>query len=543
MEFWSLEPSTIELPAVSRGVKQNGVLAAIDIGTNSFHMVIARPGKSGTFEIVVREKEVVRLGSGSSDMKHLKDDAIARGVAALRRFRELAESYDAEVRAVATSAVREAQNQDEFLERALEEAGVKVEIVSGLEEARLIYLGALQGLPIFDRQVLLIDIGGGSTEILIGRAAEVLFSSSLKLGAIRLTDRFFGNKEKITAQDVEDCRQFVRSTLQPMIRDMGGQTFEMAVGCSGTITNVDEIVRAFRDEPPLAENGDGGFNRVELDEVIHRLVLADTTEKRLKLGGIDPKRADIILGGAIIVEQIFQELRLHSLRTSKYALREGVLLDALEDRFQGGVTGHLNDLRYRAVLRLAEACHYEEGHARHVMQLSLQLFDQLKDAHGLDERNREYLEAAALLHNVGLSISRAKHHLHSSYIIRNSDFLTGFTLREVELIAETARYHRKSMPKRKHPEFAALRPEDQQVVKVLCAILRIAVALERTHTRAVRALHCKRDDRRLIIQVEPSDGARPILEVVTARLRRELLERCLGVVIDFEVSEGCLASG
>ena len=202
-------------------------LAAIDVGTNSFHLVVARVVGDTRFEVIAREKDVVRLGSGGGDMKQLTPAAIQRGVDALRRLKRIADISNAPVRAVATSAVREAENNDEFVRRAREEAGVEIEVVSGIEEARLIHLGVLQALPVFERRLLLCDIGGGSTELLIGQRGTVLASRSLKLGAVRLTTRFFPG-ERLHPGAVSSCGTFVRSTLAPFAKEVEAHGFEVA---------------------------------------------------------------------------------------------------------------------------------------------------------------------------------------------------------------------------------------------------------------------------------------------------------------------------
>jgi exopolyphosphatase/guanosine-5'-triphosphate,3'-diphosphate pyrophosphatase len=208
--------------------------AAIDIGTNSIHLLVARSDVPGRMEVLAQEKEVVRLGEGADDMKRLTDDAMDRGISALDRFRQVAEIWDADIVAVATSAVREADNHDVFLERARTEAGVEVEVISGVEEARLIRVGVLHALPVFDDRCLAIDIGGGSTELIIGVGDQVVDVRSLKLGAIRLTNRFF-TEEPLTKSSVKDCRRFVRSFVQPTARDFVQHGFDVAVGSSGTI--------------------------------------------------------------------------------------------------------------------------------------------------------------------------------------------------------------------------------------------------------------------------------------------------------------------
>ncbi|MBA2496519.1 MAG: exopolyphosphatase, partial [Acidimicrobiia bacterium] len=197
---------------------QEAPLAAIDLGTNSFHLVVARPTGNNRFDILDREKEVVRLGSGSGDMKRLAPDAMDRGISALTRFRRLVDAAGAELHAVATSAVREAENRDEFLDRARDEAGVTVEVVSGVEEARLIHLGVLQAVPVYDERILVIDIGGGSVEFIIGAAGgEFVEARSLKLGAIRMTERFFAD-EPVRKRDLAEARRYIRAALTPAVR-------------------------------------------------------------------------------------------------------------------------------------------------------------------------------------------------------------------------------------------------------------------------------------------------------------------------------------
>src|SRR3954470_2980443 len=212
-------------------------LAAVDVGTNSLHLVVARLNGSTGFEVIAREQEMVRLGSGGGDMKRLSPDAIERGVETLARFKRIADVSSAPMRAVATSAVREAENQDVFIARAREVAGIEVEVVSGVEEARLIHLGVLQALPVYDRRILLCDIGGGSTELLVGERGEVLVSRSFKLGAIRLTRRFFDGRLTHPGP-LDACRRHVRSTIAPFAREVRRLGVEVAVGSSGTIANL-----------------------------------------------------------------------------------------------------------------------------------------------------------------------------------------------------------------------------------------------------------------------------------------------------------------
>jgi exopolyphosphatase / guanosine-5'-triphosphate,3'-diphosphate pyrophosphatase len=504
-------------------------LAAVDVGTNSIHLVVARmtPGEGGPrFEVLEREKEMVRLGSSAGDMTELDGAAVDRGVAALDRFRQVAEVHGARLVAVATSAVREAENRHVFLDRARDEAGVEVEVISGVEEARLIHLGVLQAVPVFDRRLLLIDIGGGSTELLVGEHGETLAVRSLKLGSIRLTRRFFGS-ERLHPAAVDSCRRHIRSTIAPFAREIRRLGVEVAVGSSGTIAALAEMAtaRAGGERPRSVSNL--VMARDGLDAVVGDLAGADTVAERAKLPGLDPRRADIILAGALILEQVAHELDLDEVVVSDYALREGVLLDAWTRR-HGGTLRHLSDLRRRSVMHLVELTDEDPEHSVQVARLALELFDATAELHGLDPDARETLEAASLLSNVGLFISHAKHHKHSYYVIRSSEHLSGFTEHEIELIALVARYHRKSAPKAKHPEYAALRKADQQLVRTLAALLRVAIGLDRNHTGRVRAVTCRADDDGgLVIEAEPRPGQDIALELYAAGVRLDLLEEVL----------------
>jgi len=507
-------------------------IAAIDIGTNSFHMVVARVGDvpsqagAGTFEVIAREKEMVRLGSSSGDMKELSPDAIERGVAALGRMARIAAIHDADLTAVATSAVREAENAQVFIDRARDEAGVDVEVVSGVEEARLIHLGVLQAVPVYEQRLVLIDIGGGSTEILVGERGETLAAGSLKLGAIRLTRRFF-RTDRLHPGAVESCRRHIRTMLAPMVREVERHGFEVAVASSGTAQTLAAMANERREgTTELRRFNNFVLTVAEVDAVVADLAGAETVEDRRRLPGLDSSRADIILGGALILEQAMHELGIDELVISDNALREGVLLDAL-DRRRGATMHHLRDLRRRSVLQLAAAMDEEPEHSARAAALALEIFDGTAPRHGLGPDRRELLEAAALLANVGQAISHSEHHKHSYYVVRHSDRLSGFNDHEIELIALVARYHRKSAPRQKHAEFARLRVDDQDAVSALAGILRVAIALDRSHAGPVEAVRVVSgsDPLRLVVHARP--GADLALELHAAGERKDLLEAVL----------------
>ncbi len=509
--------------------------AAIDLGTNSVHLVVARAGHSGRFEVLTREKEMVRLGHGASDMKHLEPVAMERGIAALRRQREVAEAFGADTSAVATSAVREAENRDEVLRRAREEAGVDIEVISGAEEARLIHLGVLQNLPVFDRRILVIDIGGGSTELVVGQGREILGLRSLKLGSIRLTDRFFPDG-KISDGAVDECRSYVAAFIAPTVRELVGHQPVEVVASSGTAESVAALI--------AEANGPGHLSRFsveDLDGMVGTLAEARSVKARRRIPGMDPRRADIIVAGAVVLRQVVRAFGLGDVQISEYALREGVLLDRWAERDPSSLH-HLTDVRRSSVLHLARTLDPEFDHATTVADLALELYDGSATVHQLPAGSRELLEAAALLANVGSFISHSGHHKHSYYVIRNAESLAGFSEHERELIALVARYHRKSAPKLKHAEFAALGPADQQLVRSLAGILRLAIGLDRRHAGSVADLWVGPvTKKKMVLTVVPAPGADLSLELYAAGERAALFEEVFRVRVDFEVAEPATA--
>jgi exopolyphosphatase/guanosine-5'-triphosphate,3'-diphosphate pyrophosphatase len=318
-----------------------------------------------------------------------------------------------------------------------------------------------------------------------------------------------------------------------MVTDAGG--FEVAVGSSGTILNVAEMIRARRGAEPLRQVGMSSFTVDDLADIVDDLASRPRVADRLAVPGLDPRRADIILGGVVVLEQVFRGLGIAELVMSDFALREGVLLDVVRRR-QTGTLGHLRDLRYESVLHLAALAPGEQEHCLRIAALAAQLFEGTRHLSGLSEEAEEWLEAAAILQNVGLIISHDRHHLHSYYVIRNSELLTGFTDHELEIIALVARYHRKSTPKARHPEYAGLHEADQRVVEILSGLLRIAAGLDRTRAGAVSRVRVEGGLKGLPLRilVETAPGADAELELYSARNRKDLLEDALGVPVEIQ---------
>ncbi|MFC2131693.1 Ppx/GppA phosphatase family protein [Bacteroidota bacterium] len=511
-------------------------IAAIDVGTNSFHLVIVSVDHRGILHTHYREKEVVRLGCCAKDMKELKTDAMERGVAALNRFALLANAEKAEISAVATSAVREAQNKDEFLKKVKNETGIDIEVISGNEEGRLIYQGIIHALPVENQKTLVIDIGGGSTETVIGHLGEIKFIHSEKLGAIRLTQGFFPNGIS-TSDRIKSCRQFLKGAWTPTMKRLIETGFETVIGTSGTIVNLAIMALASTNEILPEEINGLSVSREDILNIIETLIGIETPEERKKLKGIDPTRTDIIVGGALILEHAIKSLNIQNILISSYALREGIVYNAIQKDRARLEHKQLSHLRYETIQNICKRYNVLMPHAGLVKDVSLKLFDDLHFVHGLGFKEREWLESAALLHDVGFYISPDQHHKHSHYLISHCD-MPGFTKDEAELIANIARYHRKSHPKNKHQSYKNLQSDKKRIVSVLAGILRIAEGIDRRQIGVVKDVNTKHIAKETYITLIPkSSDINPDIELWGAERRKQLLEETLNMEIRFEVSE------
>lgn len=504
-------------------------IAAIDIGTNSFHMVVASVSEHGIMQIHARAKDMVRLGSSATDMKRLSDEAMERGLHALSRFAVEARIHNASIRAIATSAVREALNKDEFVRRVYDVTGIHIDVIPGIEEGRLIYVGVAHGLPVRNERVFVVDIGGGSTETIIGQNGKPVSIDSAKIGHLRLTKRFF-TTTIVTDEQIRACRQLIRGEWATVFQSHLQFGFTRAIGCSGTITAIASMVAATNHKVPDSYHG-FTMSREEVLSVVNRIVGARSLEDRLAIPGMDPKRADVIVAGSLILEQAILGLDIQEITVSGYALREGIVFDAVNQQREMDLRHHLTPLRYQSVKHVCDLYQVRIDHAEHVKSLCISLFDNLMPLHGMGDRERELLEAAALLHDVGYHISADQHHKHSEYIIKNSA-MPGFTSTETDLIACIARYHRKSHPKRKHASYAGLSEDEQIIVQQLSSILRIAEGLDRRQQGLVSSLIVSIEHDEISIGLETSNMV-PDIELWGAERRKELMEETFGRSIRF----------
>ncbi|MCU0541183.1 MAG: Ppx/GppA family phosphatase [Oscillatoriaceae cyanobacterium Prado104] len=495
--------------------ESNRIIAAIDMGTNSFHMVVARiDPKLPAFAIVAREKDTVRLGDCEPKTGCLKLEVMARAIATLRRFQGIAKTFNAEqVIAVATSAVREAPNGREFLKQVADELDLNVSLISGHEEARRIYLGVLSGMEFNSQPQVIIDIGGGSTELILGDALEPRCLTSTKIGAVRLTGEFV-KTDPISRDEFAYLQAYIRIALERPIEELRshfkpGESLRL-IGTAGTIETLAAINA--REKLGTVPNPLNGYQLSlrDLRDLVNRFRKLSYAE-RLAIPGMSDKRSEIILAGALILQEAMILLGMESLTVCDRSLREGVIVDwmlthgLIENRLR-----YQSSIRQRCIHHMADKYDVNLEHSERIASFALNLFDRTQGIlHNFGNEERELLWAAAILHNCGLYVSHAAHHKHSYYLIRNGELL-GYSETEIEVIANLARYHRKNPPRKKHENFTILPKKYREVVSKLHPLLRLAVALDRRQIGAIARFKCEyrpeiREFRLLLEPQHPED--------------------------------------
>jgi exopolyphosphatase/guanosine-5'-triphosphate,3'-diphosphate pyrophosphatase len=481
-------------------------LAAIDIGTNSVHMIVVRVRPDLSFEMIDREKTMVRLGAGGLDGRALTAEAMNAAVQALSTFKRLADSHRVDkIIAAATSATREARNGGEFLARIQRETGIRPRVITGTDEARLIHQAAVYGVDVGGGRAVVIDIGGGSVEITLGTATAIQLARSFKLGAIRLTERFV-KSDPLSDGDERRLEKHLRNEIDRYCDQITAIGFDRVVGTSGTILSLGVVAATAARGTAPAELRNLRISAKQLRRV-RKDVCERDIESRLKMPGLDPRRADLVVAGAILLDTILRRLGADELTLCDLALREGLVLDYVRrHKRQIAQVDRIPDVRRRSAIELAERCNYFAVHAQHVARLALAIFDQTRPAHGLSDREREWLEYAALMHDLGAHISYARHHRHSYYLIKNGD-LRGFEPAEIEVIALVARYHRRGTPKRAHEEYANLSPSLRRTVRTLASILRVAESLDRSHAQVISHLELQDRGDNVLLQLRTAGDA------------------------------------
>ncbi|KAI9132305.1 Ppx/GppA phosphatase family protein [Acaryochloris sp. CCMEE 5410] len=508
-------------------------LAAIDIGTNSIHMIVVKVLQRRTFEIIDREKEMVKLGAGVFSSNRLSDRAFNTGLETIHRCVQLADKLGVDdIITAATSAIREAQNGEAFLNEVVRRTRITPRMISGKEEARLIFLAVRNAIALEDRNALVFDIGGGSTEAVVGHREAILFGTSMKLGVQRLLDMF---------EDQGSIGEEARGVLEAHIRFLAKQPlqrakqigFSQVIGTSGTIRTLGEAAYTLKHQQSLRSVNAEVVQVKDLQVLTDRLVDLKPG-KRAEISGISDKRTDAIHLGGILLVQLLQMAEVKELTLSDASLREGMILDYLEQRSQDVADFPIQvDLRHRNAAQLVHKYDANWDSNCHIAHLALTLFEQTQQLHHYGDLERDVLEYAALLHDIGQYLSFRGYHKNSRYILGHAD-PRGFTDEEILLIGHVIRYHRKAYPQTKHKKFKRLSEADQQVIWILAGLLRVAVGLDRTKNQLVETLSCQVFDQTLEIMISGTGSLE--LELWAAQEDCGVLARALELDVSIQVA-------
>jgi exopolyphosphatase/guanosine-5'-triphosphate,3'-diphosphate pyrophosphatase len=492
-------------------------IAALDLGTNSFHLLVADVHADGHFESLSREKAMIRLGDVVSREGRITEPAADAAVATVGRFKRMAEAAGAtELHACATSAIRVASNGDALVDRIEEETGVAVEVISGLREAELIF-GAIRASVLLEpAPALCFDLGGGSVEIMVGDAGGLRWASSENLGVGRLTAEFVST-DPITKDERRRLRAHLVDVLTPVANEVAAFEPKLVVGSSGTLGDLAHMVAARRAEDVPISLNQLAFTRDEF-QPLYKEILGSTADQRLRLEGLEARRVDLITAGSIFLSTAMELFGFEELTVSEWALREGIVLDAIRRHDPADWSDDPRALRRASVRGLARRCNWDEPHARQVAKLALALFDRTQEVHGLDAEDREMLEYAALLHDIGEHVSPSGHHKHGAYLVQHGR-LRGFSPAEVQLLAAMARWHRRGTPTASD-DYGLV---DETRLRRLTALLRIADGLDRGRSGAVDSIDVRVGPSLIVVQLHARHDVE--LELWGARRKRELFEK------------------
>src|SRR5579862_8426620 len=510
-------------------------IAALDLGSNSLHLLVVEARPDGTFEPLCQEKEMLRLGDVVSRTGRVTPAALDGLLMTIRRFAALAEANGAdEVVARGTAALRDADNGAEVVDRIDAATGVRVEVISGVEEARLIF-GAVRASVVIDAPpALCLDLGGGSLEIVVGDGDGLRWATSVRLGVARLTAELV-RSDPPSGGDRRRLRQFITSLLAPIADEVAEFKPRMLIGTSGTLCDLAAMASAASGSPLPASINHLTVTRDQL-AVIHEEVFRRPVVARRRMAGLDARRADLIPAGSMVLMSAMDEFGIDAMTVSDWALREGIVLDAIGQHDLADWSGDQSAIRRSSVLNLCRRCSWDERHGRQVARLALALFDQLAWLHRLGPGDRELLEHGALLHDVGEHVAVEGHHKHTAYLIEHGR-LRGFDPDEVAVLASLGRFHRRGEPKLSFGPFAGLDPPVRDRVTALVALLRLADGLDRSHLGTVRHVHVGIGRGGGVTVGIQADGDAD-LQLWGVRRKRELFERVFGrPVVAAEVPE------
>jgi exopolyphosphatase/guanosine-5'-triphosphate,3'-diphosphate pyrophosphatase len=502
--------------------------AAIDTGSNAIRLKVVEANAPGMLRVLEERRFPVRLGHEVFQTGQLAGRSMSAALGVYRSVRRALAAHGVpttRVRAIATSAVRDAENGREFCERVERETGLRLERISGAEESRLVRLAVRRSLDLSQRRALLFDLGGGSLEISVVVGDEMRFSTSLEVGTVRVLEAFLSPTRSVTPEQELVVIEFIDRALLPILPQIRPLAPNMAAGVGGNFETLAELCPARDPKGP-------GIHCGHLDDLLEELT-ARTTAQRRKRFRLRPDRADVIVPATYIIRRLSQVFDIRRIAVPGVGLRDGLLFQQIDQAY--GVWDYTEEAVEiaNAARALGRRYQFDEGHAEQTERMALRLFDDLRELHGLGREEREILRLAALLHDVGTFVSADRHHRHSYYIIANSE-LSGLPAERRELVARVARFHRKGFPNPNHVLVTDYSKKKQEILTKLAALLRLADALDREHRRAIAEVRARVQPRRVLLHILANGS--PSLEIWTVRKKAELFEKTFGRKLVIELA-------
>lgn len=499
-------------------------IAAIDVGSNAIRFFIAEVDAQRSLRTVENIREPLRLGQDVFASGSITDPTLERAVEAFQKFRQLLDRYGVKIyRAVATSATREAFNQDIFIDRILQTSNIEVQVITGTEEARLIHRAVAEKVDLKKKRAVLVDVGGGSVEVTIVQDNEIRSTESFNLGAVRILqmveDKVPSNKKTLTLM-----REHVETIHRRLKKELDGEAVDLCVATGGNIEALGDLRHELLKEP---ENTMIGLE--ELEKLIKQ-ISSLSQEERIERLGLRPDRADVILPASLLYLKVARVANVDAIVIPHVGLKDGVIADIVDELY-GDAKQIQRSQAVTSAVQLGRKYGFDEPHARIVADLALQIFDQTKELHGLDEGARLILEVGSLLHDIGQFVDMTGHHKHSHYLISASRFI-GLSERQVQLVANISRYHRKSSPKLEHEPYRVLAQRDRILVAKLAGILRLADALDHEHLQKIEKVKVEFKKNRVLLL--PRGDGDFLLEKWSLNRKSDLFEQTFGVKVGME---------
>jgi len=501
------------------------VIAAIDVWSNAIRLAIATVAPDGHYQIIHSAREPVRLGQDVFATGRISDSTRNAGLEAFRRFREQLSKYSVtRFKAVATSALREAENGEAFAALVAKRYRIPISIIGPEEEARLVHLAVKERVQLNGKMAMLVDIGGGSVEISLGNKSGIISTHSYAMGSVRLLQildqrRLNGNRFS------QLVNRYVDVTNKRLKQELGNQKIEFCVGTGGSIESIGEIRRML-----FNKRNSSKISTRELASVAKK-IQALSVEERVRTFNLRPDRADVISPAAIVLQKILQQAGVQEILIPGVGVKDGLLLEILWEIVYHGK--HIDrDQVMSSALQFGRKYSFDEQHGLTVSNLALQIFDQTRSLHGLDGESRMLLEVASLLHDVGQYVGVSNHHKHTYYLLKAGPII-GLSSQQMDIVANVARYHRKSTPRLEHEPFRMLSLKHRKIVSILAAILRVADAIDRQHGNCVQNVNLTFKGQKIVFRLR---GKGDLLLAKWALAKRcDLFEKHFGRVVIKEV--------